>query len=76
MTTEIRFFALRSNKERVLDRGQNGFAVVSHIQRTGCQPEKNYFTHAARGLLNRGGKKRKKSGSAPSPPPALLVRRK
>ena len=31
--------------------------VVSHIQRIGCQPEKNYFTRSvsnpARGLLNR-----------------------
>ena len=32
--------------------------VVSHIQRIGCQPEKNYFTrwlvaNPARGLLNR-----------------------
>ena len=25
MTTEIRFFALKSKKEKVLDRGQNGF---------------------------------------------------
>ena len=25
MTTEIRFFTLKSKKEKVLDRGQNGF---------------------------------------------------
>ena len=25
MTTEIRFFALKNKKEKVLDRGQNGF---------------------------------------------------
>ena len=41
--------------------------VVSHIQRIGCQPEKNYFTRwpisLARGLLNRKKKKKKKSGS-------------
>ena len=48
--------------------------VVCHIQRIGCQPEKNYFTLAnpARGLLNR---EKKMSGSAPPLPPALLVRR-
>ena len=61
--------------------------VVSHIQRIGCQPEKNYQSRSwlifcvrlvlytvanpARGLLNREKKKKKKSGSAP--PRALLV---
>ena len=51
--------------------------VVSHIQRIGCQPEKNYLANPARGLLNRGKKKKKKSGSAlPPPPRTLLVRRK
>ena len=44
--------------------------VVPHIQRIGCQPEKNYqvlYTVAspARGLLNRGKKKK----SLPAPPP-------
>ena len=46
--------------------------VVSHIQRIGCQPEKNYFTRTvanpARGLLNRE-KKKKKSLAAPPPHP-------
>ena len=55
-------------------------AVVSHIQRIGCQPEKNYFIYTvanpARDLLNREKKKKKKSGSAPSPPPPNRVAKK
>ena len=38
--------------------------VVSHIQRTGCQPEKKLLytgANPARGLLNREKKKKKKS---------------
>ena len=38
--------------------------AVSHIQRIGCQPEKNYFIYTmanpARGLLNREKKKKEK----------------
>ena len=46
--------------------------VVSHIQRIGCQPEKNYqvlytVANPARGLLNREKEKNKKSGSPPPP---------
>ena len=33
MTAEIRFFALRSNKEKVLDRGQDGFNVAAVVER-------------------------------------------
>ena len=47
--------------------------VVSHVQRIGCQPEKNLLytvANPARGLLNREKKKKKKSGSAPPPPRA------
>ena len=45
--------------------------VVSHIQRIGCQPEKNYFTRwpIARGLLNREKRTKEKSGSIPAPTP-------
>ena len=43
--------------------------VVFHIQRIGCQPEKNYFTRWPIPLVVcRTGEKKKKSGSAPPPP--------
>ena len=38
MTTEIRFFALKSKKEKVLDRGQNGFQ---------CEDSNNNFLYTA-----------------------------
>ena len=49
--------------------------VVSHIQRIGCQPEKDYqvlytVANPARGPLNREKKKKK---SLAAPPRALLV---
>ena len=47
--------------------------VVSHIQRIGCQPEKNYFTRWPIPLVvcwtGKKKEKKKKSGSAPSSPP-------
>ena len=46
--------------------------VVSHIQRIGCQPEKNYFTRWPIPLVVCGAGEReqnKKSGSIPPPPP-------
>ena len=54
--------------------------VVSHIQRIGCQPEKNTL-HGGQSRSwsaeQEKKKKKKKSGSAPPPlPRALLVRRK
>ena len=50
--------------------------VVSHIQRIGCQPEKEYMVaNPARGLLNR--KKRTKENvwqHTPPPPPPHTAR--
>ena len=51
MTTEIRFFALESEKEKVvLDRGQNGFNVKTTTT-TMDQPGK--VANPARGQLNK-----------------------
>ena len=51
--------------------------VVSHIQRIGCQPEKNYFTRWPIPLVVCWtGKKRKRKSLAAPPPCALLVREK
>ena len=73
-------FDMIKPKARLLLEQKRAQIVASHIQRSGCQPEKLLYTVAnpARGLLNREKeKKNKKSGSAPPPPPrALLVRRK
>ena len=46
--------------------------VVSHIQRIGCQPEKNYFytvANPARGLLNREKRTKEKVWQHTPPPP-------
>ena len=46
--------------------------VVSHIQRIGCQPEKNYST--LDGGQSRSWSAKKKSGSAPPSPPPRAAR--
>ena len=54
--------------------------VVSHIQRIGCQPEKNtlYGGQSRSWSAEQGKKEKRKSLAAPPPPPsrALFVRRK
>ena len=52
--------------------------VVSHIQRTGCQPEKllNTMANPARGLLNREKRTKRESMAAYLHPLTLLFRRK
>ena len=48
--------------------------VVSHIQRIGCQPEKNYFTRWPNPLVVCWTGERKKKVWQPPPPPARAAR--
>ena len=43
MTTEIRFFALKSKTEKVLDRGQNGFNVKTTTSKPSEHPIKAFL---------------------------------
>ena len=62
MTTEIRFFALQSKKEEVLDRGQNDFKCESTTTTvvptvlTGPNNKQTYVRRSARGCLGYSGK--------------------
>ena len=70
---------ISGNRGKNLGKSSRGVvvAVVSHIQRIGCQPEKNYFTRwQSRSWSAEQGEKEKRKVWQPPLSPPLLVRRK